>query len=229
MNIIEFFETPQPWFNTADYTVPEIVIFFGAAMFWVWTYLETIRIIRRNKTIGIPVVAVCLNFGFEVTTSFFFLPNMGKLVVFGYWAWMLLDCYIVYHTFFYGHKQLLIPFMRRHFKLFFVGGALFAFILEYLFIQSHDIPDSPYDAYLINFTMSMCFLYLAFLRNFDGNSLIIAWTKFLGTGWTSVVFWMRYPEDHFLITLYIGTALMDILYIHLLYLRRRGRLDEALQ
>jgi hypothetical protein len=229
VNIIEFFESDVPWFNTADYTTVEIIIFFGAAMFWVWTYLETIRIIRARKTIGIPVIAVCLNFGFEVTTALFFLPNMGKLVVFGYWAWMLLDCYIVYHTFFYGHKQVQVPYMRKLFKPLFLCGVVFAFILEYFFIQSHDIPMSPYDAYIINFTMSTCFLYLAFIKGFEGNSLIIAWTKFLGTGWTSVVFWMKYPENYWLITLYIGTAMMDIFYIYLLYRKKQGRLDEALQ
>jgi hypothetical protein len=154
---------------------------------------------------------------------------MGKLVVFGYWAWMLLDCYIVYNTFFYGHKQVQVPFMRNLFKPLFLFGVVFAFVLEYFFIQSHDIPMSPYDAYIINFTMSTCFLYLAFIKGFEGNSLIIAWTKFLGTGWTSVVFWMKYPDNYWLITLYIGTAIMDIFYINLLYRRKRGLLNEVLQ
>ena len=229
MNIIEFFQTDQPWFNTVNYTPLEIGIFFSAAMFWVWTYIRAIQIIRAKKTIGIPVIAICLNFGFEVTTSFFFLPNMGKLVVFGYWAWMILDAFIVYNTIRYGDKQVQVPFMKKHFKPFFIGGLIFAFILEFFFIQSHDIPMSPYDAYIINFTMSTCFLYLVFIKGFEGNSFIIAWTKFLGTGWTSVMFWMKYPYDHLLITLFIGTAIMDIFYIVLLYRRKSGKLYESLQ
>jgi hypothetical protein len=229
MTIFEYFKEPHPWFDTTNYTLTMVIIFFCSAMLWVWAYIDTIKNIIKKKTLNIPVIPICLNFGYEVTTSFFFLPNMGKAVVFGYWAWMLLDLFIITHAFMYGDKQIRNPYIQKNFKLLFVLGAAIAFTVEYFFITNYDIPMAPFDAYIINFIMSVSFIYLVFIPNYEGNSMVTAWTKFLGTGWTSVMFQMKYPDNHFLTTLYIATAIFDIFYIYLLYKKNKKELDYAIR
>jgi hypothetical protein len=219
----------HPWFDTSNYTLTQILIFFFACLLWVVAYIVTIRVIIKKKTLAIPVIAICLNFGYEVTCAFFFLPNMGKAVVVGYWAWMVLDCFIIIHAYRYGDKQIRNPYIKANFKWLFLLGAVIAFVVEFFFITSYDIPMAPFDAYLINFTMSVCFIYLVFIPGYEGNSLLTAWTKFFGTAWTSVMFQMRYPDNHFLTSLYIATAIFDVFYIYLLYQKRKGTLNYAVE
>jgi hypothetical protein len=228
-NLAEYIGQPHPWFDTSNYTMVQIIIFFFSALLWVWAYIDTIRVIITKKTIAIPVAAVCLNFGYEVTTAFFFLPDMGKAVVFGYLAWMILDMFIIIHAYKYGDKQIRNPYIKKNFKKLFVLGAVTAFIAEYFFITNYDIPMAVFDAYVINLIMSVSFIYLTFIPGFEGNSLTTAWTKFLGTGWTSVMFQLRYPDMHFLTTMYIATAIFDVYYIYLLYQKRKGALDYAIK
>jgi len=222
MTIIDFLRDPPPWFDTSHYTMTEIMIFFSAAMLWVGAYIVIIKNIIKRKAVGIPAIAVSLNFGYEVTTAFFSLPDMGRVVVFGYWAWMLLDLFIVISVFRYGHQQIINPYIRKHFRALFSVGLLVAFAAEFFFIREIDIPMAVYDAYIINLVMSVCFIYLVFIPDFKGNSLAVAWLKFLGTGWTSVMFQMKYPDNHFLTTMYIAVALFDIFYIYLLHKRKRA-------
>ncbi|MCD6064911.1 MAG: hypothetical protein K0R82_2822 [Flavipsychrobacter sp.] len=227
-NLVDYIRTPHPWIDTSHYEMPVIVIFFCAAMLWVWAYIDAIRGIIKKKTIGIPVVAICLNFGYEVTTSLFFLPDMGMLVAFGCVAWMVLDIFIVVHAYRYGDKQIRNPYIKKNFKTLFLLGLVTAFIASYFFITNYDIPIAVFDAYIINLIMSVSFIYLVFIPGFEGNSLTTAWTKFLGTGLTSVAFLLHYNMP-FLTTLYIGCAVFDIYYIYLLYQKQKGMLDYAIK
>ncbi|WP_276134691.1 hypothetical protein [Polluticoccus soli] len=227
-NLVDYIRTPHPWVDTTYYELPVVIIFFCAAMFWVWAYIDTIRGIIKKKTIGVPVVAICLNFGYEVTAAFFFLPDMGKAVVFGYVGWLVLDLYIVIHAFRYGDKQIRNPYIKKNFKTLFLVGLVMAFTAEYLFMTNYDIPIAVFDAYIINLIMSVSFIYLVFVPGFEGNSLVTAWTKFLGTGLTSVAFLLHYHIP-FLTTLYVGCAVFDIYYIYLLYQKRKGALAYAIR
>ena len=114
--IFQYLKEPHPWFNTSYYTLTQTLIFFFSALLWVVAYIETIRVIIKKKTLAIPVIAILLNFGYEVTCAFFFVPNMGKAVVIGYWAWMVLDCYIIFHAFKYGDKQIRNSYIKQNFK-----------------------------------------------------------------------------------------------------------------
>ncbi|MCB0700607.1 MAG: hypothetical protein KDC11_12185 [Chitinophagaceae bacterium] len=229
MNIWEYLSEPQPWVDTSNYTLTQILIFFSAAMMWVIVYIDAIIGIIKKKTLFLPVIAICLNFGYEVTAAFFYLPDMGMLVSVGYWLWFLLDLFIIVHAFKYGHKQIKNAYFKKHFKAFMLLGFLIAFTIEYFYMTTRDIAMAPYDAYIINFVMSVCFLYMVFIPGYEGNSMVTAWFKFLGTGWTSVMFQMRYPDAHFLSVMYVAVAIFDILYIYLLYQKKRGKLEYAIQ
>ena len=112
MTIWEYLRTPQPWFDTSNYEPYQIALFLTGALLWVLVYFDTIRTIIRNKVVNIPLLAICLNFGFETTTSIFFVPDRGKALVLAYWAWMVLDIFIVYSMFRYGWKQVQVKTVK---------------------------------------------------------------------------------------------------------------------
>lgn len=224
VNIFQYFQTPQPWFNTEYYTIPQIVLFTTGAVLWVIAYINTLIWIRKRQVLDIPAIAIILNYTCEVTTGFFFLPNMGLVLVIAYWAWMVLDTFIVISLFRYGYKQMRVDFFRSHLSAFLVVGLLVCFATQCTFIIAYDLPMAPLDSYIINLVMSVCFIYMYFIPGYEGNRKLTAWTKALGTGLISIMFQMRYPANTFLTTLYLSCAAFDIYYIWLLH---RGPLSPT--
>ena len=92
-------------FNTADYSVPQLVLFGVAAAYWVWVYVVVIKDILKNRFVGIPVLAVCANIAWEFLWSFFFYTNMGAFFEWGYRAWFILDVFIFYSVLRFGKIQ----------------------------------------------------------------------------------------------------------------------------
>jgi hypothetical protein len=184
---------------------------------WLVVYIRTILGLLRNKELEIPYYAVVLNFGCEVTTAFFFVPDMGLALVIAYWAWMILDIFIVVGLFKYAHKQFNIPFFRKYLIPFTIFWLPLTYVIQKYFIVNYDLPMAPLDSFVINLVMSICFVYLLFSTGKSSNSTIIAWCKFLGTGIIGIMFFTKYPYHNMLTALYIGCAFFDIVYIYLIY------------
>ena len=217
MTLFEYLQTSHPWFNTVDYTVPQIVMFTTGAVLWVVAYINTIIWIRKKEVLDIPAIAITLNFGCEITTAIFFVPNMGNALVIAYWAWMVLDAYIIFSLYRFGYKQMRVAYFKDNFHKFLILGLLVSFIVQCTFIVQYDLPMAPLDSYIINLVMSICFIYMFFIPGYEGNRKLTGWTKFLGTGIISIMFQTKYPENHFLTSLYVFCALFDIYYLYLLY------------
>lgn len=217
VNIIEYFSKPQPWFNTENYSITQIALFTTGAVLWVIAYINTLVWIKKRQVLDIPVIAIILNYTCEITTGIFFLPDMGMVLVFAYWAWMLLDTFIVISVFRYGYKQMRVDYFRTHLVPFLVVGLLCCFAIQCSFIVSYDLPMAPLDSYLINIIMSVCFIYMYFIPGYEGNRKLTGCTKFLGTGIISIMFQLKYPDNFFLTSLYISCALFDLFYLYLLY------------
>lgn len=218
MTIWEYIAQPKhPWFNTELYTPLQIGMFTVGALLWVVVYLVTIQRLIKSKDLDIPAYAVTLNFGCEITTAIFFVPDMGLALVIAYWLWMLLDIFIVIGMFLYASKQTVIPYVQKNLRLFLVVLLPVTFVIQYNFILQFDLPMAPIDSYLINLVMSVCFVYLAFVPKDVPNSKIVAWCKFLGTGVISIMFFTKYPSKHLLTAAYIGCAFFDIVYIYILH------------
>lgn len=220
--IFEYLKEAHPWFDTTHYTEFQIALFLTGALLWIVVYLDTIKEITRKKSVNIPLIAVCFNFGFEVTTSFTFVPDMGKALVAAYWAWMLLDIFIVVATFKYGFKQIQIKNIANRLTAFLVLGFAVGFFTQLFFINEYDLPMAPLAGYIISVIMSAAFIYLLFIPGYEGNSLTTAWCKFIGNALISIMFQLKYPDNHFLTSLYIFTAIIDCVYIYLLYNKRKA-------
>ena len=213
------------WFDTGNYEWWQIALFLTGAVLWVVVYLDTIRYIIKLKTVNIPLIAICLNFGFEVTTSLFFVPDMGKTLVIGYWTWMVLDIFIVISMFRYGWKQIRIDAIKPHLTMLLSVGVVMGLVIQYFFITTYDLPMAPLSGYIISLEMSMCYLYLLFIPGFEGNGKLSAWSKFIGNAVISIMFQTKYPDNYFLTSLYLSTAFFDICYIYLLTKSKPGNLN----
>lgn len=220
--IFEYMKGSHPWFDTTNYTVLQIVLFFIGSMLWLVCYIDTVIDIFKKKTLNIPLAAICLNFGWEIATCWFFVPNMGKLIVIAYWAWMCVDLFIFASTFKYGFKQLQTPYFIKNIRWFLALSIIVSFVTQLTFLREYDLPMAPISGYIINLIMSVGFLGLVYIPGFEGNSLITGWTKFLGTGLVSVMFFTKYPDNYFLISMYFAVAIFDIIYICLLYKKRQA-------
>lgn len=217
MTIWEYIAEPEhPWFDTSVYTPTQIALFTLGALLWVVVYLITIHSLVKFKELDIPILAVTLNFGCEITTAFFFVPDMGLVLVLAYWAWLVLDVFIVIGLFRYGRKQIANPYIRKHLPRLLAGWIPLLFFVQYFFITRYDLPMAPLDSFMINLVMSAAFIYLVFVPGNSTNSTIIGWCKFLGTGIIGVMFYTKYPDNNALTSLYVGCALLDMYYIYLL-------------
>jgi len=218
VTIWEYIAQPEhPWFDTSVYTPFQMTIFTIGALLWVVVYLITIHSLVRFKELDIPIVAVTLNFGCEITTAFFFVPDMGLALVLAYWAWLVLDLFIVIGLFRYGRKQVANPYLRSHLPSLLTVWMPLVFVIQYFFILRYDVPMAPLNSFMINLVMSAAFIFLVFVPGKSTNSPIIGWCKFLGTGIIGVMFYTKYPDNDVLTSLYVGCALLDVYYIYLLY------------
>lgn len=215
MNIFEYLQEPHPWFNTVDYAPWQIAMFLTGTILWLISYSDIIYNIRKHQILVIPYGTVITNYGWEISAAFFFLPDMGKALAIGYWTWMLFDTYIFVHTYKYAYKQCLIEPVKAKIHWYIIVAIILSFIIQCTFMVRYDLPMAPISANIINVYMSIAFIYLLYIPG-QKNSLLTAWTKFLGTAIINVMFYTKYPENYHLISLAISVAIFDILYIYLI-------------
>jgi hypothetical protein len=217
MTIWEYLENPGPWFNTEAYTPLQIAMFTLGAVLWVLVYIVTIRRLISLKQLAIPFIAVTLNIGTEITTAVFFVPDMGSALVLAYWAWMVLDIFIVVGLFRYGHKQVRSPYLQQRFRMLMAVWIPLLFAVQYTFILTYDLPMAPLVSFTINLVMSAAFVVLLFVPGQPPASKLIGWAKFLGTGIIGVMFYTKYPDNNALTALYVAVAVVDAYYVYLLH------------
>jgi hypothetical protein len=225
MTIFEYLSEPHPWIDLSNYTVTQVTLFLIGCLCWIAAYIDTVKSIIKRKNVDIPIAAVVLNFGWEIAACIFFVPDMGKLIVLAYWAWMVLDIYIYSSLFKYGFKQMEMSFFRKRLPFFLLLGLVISFFSQLFFMWQYELPLAPLTGYIINIIMSLSFLYLIFVKTVSYHSKITAWAKFLGTGIISIMFFTKYPDNNFLIVLYLAVAFFDIYYIYLVGKKNEGKIE----
>ncbi|MBU3679035.1 MAG: hypothetical protein FGM32_05450 [Candidatus Kapabacteria bacterium] len=221
MTIWEYLQSPHPWFDTTNYQPWQIVLFTLGAVLWIVAYVIILRAAVRKKQLIIPVAAVICNFGAEVGAAIFFVPDMGKALVVAYWMWMLLDMVIIFNLFRYGREQFNAAYLRENFVWLMIMSFIFSITLSSSFMVRYDLPMGVIDNYIVNVVMSVAFIGLLLSKGPHESSMLLGWTKFLGTGVISVMFQTKYSDNLFLTTLYVTVAFFDILYLILLQRMRK--------
>src|SRR5688572_21653965 len=115
---------PLTWYN---------LIGAGGCIFWVLAYLFILKRCFRDRSYGLPLVAICLNFGWEILASFVF-PNPVMLWHLFDRVWLFVDVLLVYQLLRWGRAEQLIPELARYFP----GVVLATFALgvwgQYAFV-----------------------------------------------------------------------------------------------
>ena len=194
------------------------MILVAGGVFWILTYIFIISKGFKDKTYGMPLIALCANISWEFIFSFIF-PHMPPQLFINY-LWFGLDSIIVIQFLKYGKKEFLYLSSKRLYSIFLVLlGAEFSIIL----VSGITIGEykGVYSAFGQNLVMSILFIIMLFKRNsLRGQSIYIAIFKMLGTALTSLHYYMYEPitqSSLILPSLFVSIFIFDIVYIYLVF------------
>jgi hypothetical protein len=200
---------------------PEVVtMMIGVGIFWSIAYLLIIRRGFKDRTFGMPLVALCANISWEFIFSFVYPHPAPQLYV--NIAWFLLDLAIVFQF---------LRFGQRGFDSLLPKGSLYPFSILSLIISFFVIAgitleykdwNGMYAAFGQNLMMSILFVFMLRRRNdLSGQSIYIAIFKMLGTLLSSILFYIHYPPSLLMSSLYISIFVFDVVYIVMLYAKHK--------
>jgi hypothetical protein len=223
-------ETGEPFDMSAWYNWVGAV---GAAC-WLAAYVLVIVQGHKQATYGVPLLAVCLNFTWELMDSFF-LPDPVAIWKIIDRAWLLVDLVILSQLFRYGKAEQVWPEVRRAFTALLPLLLCLAFVGQYAWVTTFHDTLGIVLAFVINLVMSALYLPFYFKRRGSGKglSLPVAWLKMLGTALSSLQCYFLIPLIHpvapsttrlgtyaFFHFLFVACFALDVLYVVLLSARR---------
>jgi len=184
---------------------------------WIIVYIQLIIVGLKDKTYGMPFVALALNIAWESLHSYIGLKN--NLFSIQTWItliWLLLDIVIVYTYLRYGRKH----FPKHTSKKYFIPWTtlifLMSFFIQYYFIVEFGDLGRLYSASLQNLIMSILFINMLVNRiDTKGQNLTIAIYKWIGTLAPTILFGFI-QGNKLVLVLGIFCSVFDILYIYFL-------------
>jgi hypothetical protein len=196
------------------------IILWVGGICWILTYILIISKGFKDKTYGMPLIALCANISWEFIFSFV-LPSTPPQLFINY-LWFGLDIIIVIQFLKYGKNEFLNLSSLKLYSIFIV-----LIVSEFSVILFGTITigefQGAYSAFGQNLLMSILFIIMFFNRNsLRGQSFYIAVFKMLGTGLTSVHFYFYEPisQSSFILpSLYVSILVFYILYIYLILKR----------
>lgn len=185
-----------------------------SGLFWTIAYIWIIREGWMSKSYGMPFWALALNLAWE------FL--YGPVLIFQgecdvqfivNTVWFLFDVIILVTYFVYGRPFFPIGRTKIPFMIWSVMTLIIAFAIQIIMLQ-HFKEEAPYyAAFIQNLLMSVLFInMLTERKSLQGQSLIIAVAKFLGSLFATIEFGYM-VKNFFIIGFGTLTAVFDILYI----------------
>jgi len=184
---------------------------------WTIVYIELIFLGFKEKTYGMPFIALALNFTWEALHSYLGLKNdISNIQTWIILIWFILDTVIVCTYLIYGKKY----FPKQSSKLYFTPWTiiifLMSFVLQYCFILEFGNIGKIYSAFIQNLIMSILFINMIVNRTTTaGQSLTIAINKCIGTLALTILFGVI-GGSKLILALGIFCSVFDILYIYFL-------------
>src|ERR671919_1742394 len=192
----------------------QTIILTIGGIFWILTYFFIISKGFKDKTYGMPLTALCANISWEFIYSFV-LPSSPPQIFINY-LWFGLDCVIVFQFFKYYRNE--FPNLSSS-KVYIVFGLMIFSAFSIILTGAISLDDhrGVYAAFGQNLLMSVLFVVMFFKRGewLRGQSIFIAVFKMLGTGLTSIHFYIFepvYQSSIVLPFLFISIFLFDLLY-----------------
>ena len=201
---------------------PEIenLLKIGSGIFWSLTYLFIIWRGFKDRSYGMPMVALCANISWEFIFSFVYPSGPPQLYI--NMAWFFLDLVIVFQF---------LYFAPRVFDSLLPKGWLYpvsaltlviAFSLVLGVTQEFKNWNGAYAAFGQNLMMSVLFVVMLRRRDdLSGQSIYIAIFKMIGTLLPSILFYARDPSSLMMNSLYISIFIFDALYVVMLYVKHK--------
>jgi len=189
----------------------EIMMIGG--VFWSATYLLIIRRGFKDKTFGMPMVALCANISWEAIFAFFTPHDPPQLYV--NYIWFALDVVIVMQFLKYGKNE--FPNIPRwqFFAIFALGLSI---AVPMILAVNYELEDDigVYAAFGQNLMMSVLFVTILINRKgIGGQSFYIGLFKMIGTGISSLAFYMYRPlaqDSNLLQFLFVAIFVFDLIY-----------------
>ncbi len=188
---------------------------------WTIVYIEIIRKGFKEKTCGMPLFPLMLNFSWEVIYSVDGLlvrKSFDSIQTYVDVVWALLDVCIIFTWFEYG-KRLLSTNNKKFFIPYSLLALFTSFAMQYAFYLCPEAQglSAMYSAYTSNTAMSISFLIMILRKeNTQGQSLIVAIGKWIGS-LAFVLYGNVYSGIHvFILLMGIVCSLFDVLYIYFL-------------
>ncbi len=208
--------------------VMQTVILLVGGIFWILAYIFIISKGYKDKTYGMPLFALCANISWEFI-YLFVLPHTPPQLYINY-LWLGLDAVIVFQFLKYHQNEFSNIRSLKLYSSFVVSlaSAFSIILLGGTFIGD----DGVYAAFGQNLLMSVLFVAMFFKRGniLRGQSIFIAVLKLLGTGLTSIHFYLFEPvsQSSFVLPfLYISIFLFDLLYA-VLIVKQYGKNNKSL-
>lgn len=205
------------------------LLFSVGNLLWLAVYIMIIRVGLRDRTYGMPLLALCGNLSWEANYAFIRHYNMPLSLT--SLIWLLLDCAILYTVVRFGPAQ--FPWLPRW--LFFCGlGVMMAMccvgmeVLIRYFEAGGREAGGNYSGLTQNLLMSALFLsMLVHRRSTSGQSMAIAVCKALPTvlGAAAVYLWVKdggVESSPLLIFLGGSTLVLDMSYVAGVWAVRRS-------
>lgn len=189
----------------------EIMMIGG--LFWSATYILIIRRGFKDKTFGMPMAALCANISWEMIFAFFSPHDAPQLYV--NYIWFSLDAVIVIQFLKYGKKEFPNILRWQFFAVFALGIAI---AIPMILAVNYQLEDNvgAYAAFGQNLMMSVLFVTMLINRKgIGGQSFYIALFKMIGTGLSSMAFYLYRPvaQDSILLQfLFIAIFVFDLIY-----------------
>lgn len=194
-----------------------IVLAILSGIFWTIAYLLIIRRSIQDRSVGMPMAAICMNIAWEFIFSFVYPSHKPQLYI--NYVWFFLDLLIVIQFL----KLNKIEFGNHLPKNFFYPAFFSTLVVSFfnmLFI-AHDFSvakGATYTAFEINSIVSMLFIHMLLSRNtVRGQSIYIAIAKMIGTACASLAVYQSLPSSILLNFLYLAILLFDGVYTVMLY------------
>jgi hypothetical protein len=192
----------------------QTIILLAGGIFWILTYIFIISKGFKDKTYGMPLIALCANISWEFIFSFIFPHTPPQLFI--NYLWFGLDIIIVIQFLKYGKNELSDLSSSKLYVLF-----TFLIVSEFGIIIFSSITigefKGVYSAFGQNLLMSILFIMMFFKRNsLKGQSFYIAIFKMFGTGLSSLHYYLYEPisqSSFYLPYLYLYSFLIFYIFI----------------
>ncbi|WP_436536076.1 hypothetical protein [Actinoplanes sp. HUAS TT8] len=228
----------------------QVVVVTGVicTLWWLIAYAGIIHRGFRDRTYGMPIVALGANLSWEAAYGLFINPFADHIHTLSI-AWLVVDLVILWQACRYAPREFRdLPSVARYARFLPLIAVVVAYPIVYLgFFEFHD-PDGEYTGFGVNCLMSVLFLVLLVRRDSPrGQSLYIAIAKFFGTffAWLATAltvttsttqawpdsfwsFWAdsvrhnSYPLTPLINYLYLVVFVADIIYTVALYRRLKA-------